>query len=291
VRAGDEVYYAGSIARAGSNQQRQLVDSRIAGFKPASLDWGGAAALPLTALTAWESLFDRLRIPRAEQPGGAAPAPGVAGKTLLIVNGAGGVGSVAIQLAKLYAPGLRVVATAGKPESVAWCRKLGADAVISHREPFKPQLEALGVASVEYIYVTWETAPIWGQLVELLAPQGAINTIVLTPGDGSKLDLCVPGKGRQAACLDTHAAAHGPHLVPTPATYPSTHPPQPTPLAQHAALHEERHRVRRGDVHAFALWYGRHCGAARHPDDRRQAGGRGPAGAHGERQPGAHHRR
>lgn len=186
------MYYAGSIARGGSNAQRQLVDSRIAGFKPASLDCAGAAALPLTALTAWESLFDRLRIPRTtEEPGtaAAAPLPALTGKTLLIVNGAGGVGSVAIQLAKLYAPGLRVVATAGKPESEAWCRKLGADAVISHREPFKPQLAALGVEAVEYIYVTWETAPIWAQLVELLAPQGHINTIVLTPGDGSLLDL------------------------------------------------------------------------------------------------------
>jgi NADPH:quinone reductase len=182
-KAGDAVYYAGSIARPGSNAELQLVDSRIVGFKPASLDHAGAAAIPLTALTAWESLFDRLRIAR---DGSAA------GKTLLIVNGAGGVGSLAIQLAKLLAPGLKVIATAGKPESFEWVRSLGADEVISHREPFAPQLQKLGYPAsnaVEYVYLTHDTAPIWTQIVDIVKPQGHINTIVLTPGAGSTLDV------------------------------------------------------------------------------------------------------
>lgn len=111
------------------------------------------------------------------------------GKTLLIINGAGGVGSMAIQLAKVLAPGLKVIATAGKPQSFEWCRQLGADAVISHRELLKPQLEKLGHTFIEYIYVTHDTAPIWSQLCDIVAPQGAINTIVLSPGAGSTLDV------------------------------------------------------------------------------------------------------
>lgn len=160
--AGDAVYYAGSIARSGSNAHYQLVDSRIVGAKPASLDHAAAAAFPLTTLTAWESLFDRLRIPRTSNvPGADSSGSDVnKGKSLLIINGAGGVGSIAIQLAKYYCGGLRVIATAGKPESVEWCKKLGADDVISHYQPFKPQLEALGLQAVDYIYITHDTAPI-----------------------------------------------------------------------------------------------------------------------------------
>ena len=153
------MYYSGSIARDGSNAQYQLVDSRIVGHKPTSLDHAGAAALPLTTLTAWESLFDRLRIPRGD---------GAAGRSLLIINGAGGVGSMAIQLAKYFCPGLKVIATAGKEESFAWCRELGADHVISHREPFMLQLEKLGLPVVDYIYITHDTAPIVSQVYLLM---------------------------------------------------------------------------------------------------------------------------
>lgn len=176
LKVGDEVYYAGSLTRQGSNQEYHLVDSRIVGFKPKSLDMAAAAAFPLVTLTAYESLFERLHISRDGKANG---------KTLLIVNGAGGVGSIAIQLAKVLAPGLKVIATAGKPESKEWVQKLGADHTISHHEPFKPQLEALGLPNgwVDYIYSTWDTKPIWEQLCDIVAPQGAINTIAIGPKD------------------------------------------------------------------------------------------------------------
>lgn len=177
-RPGDEVYWAGDVMRPGSNAQLQLVDSRSVGFKPKSLSHGSAAAYPLVSLTAWESLFDRLRIPREGAPG----------KTLLIVNAAGGVGSLAVQLAAKV-PGLKVIGTAGKPESFEWVKKLGAHHVISHREAFKPQLEALGVAALDYVYLCHDTKAVWSQITELMAPQGAINTIVLTPGEGATLDV------------------------------------------------------------------------------------------------------
>ena len=179
---GTAVYYAGSVVRDGANSQYHAVDSRIVGRKPASLDWAAAAALPLTALTAYECLFDRLRIPR---DGSAA------GQALFILNGAGGVGSIAIQLAKALAPGLRVIASAGRPDSFAWVTKMGADAVISHAEPWKPQLEALGQrgGQVNYILLAHDTASVWGQTMDAVAPLGAVTTIVLTPGAGSTLDV------------------------------------------------------------------------------------------------------
>src|SRR6185436_8127955 len=117
---GDEVYYAGSIARQGCDAEYHLVDERIAGRKPRNLSFEEAAAMPLTTLTAWEALFDRMDF----EPGRAA--------TLLVIAGAGGVGSIAIQIAKRVA-GLRVIATASRPETAAWCRELGADEVIDHR--------------------------------------------------------------------------------------------------------------------------------------------------------------
>lgn len=185
-KAGDEVYYAGSIIRSGTYAQQQLVDSRIAGRKPKSLGWGAAAAFPLVTLTAYESLFDRLRIAK-----GPDAAKQNAGKSLLILNASGGVGSLAVQLAKKLAPGLTVIGTAGKPESKEWVQKLGADHVISHYEPLQAQIAAAigGAGQVDYIYVCHDTVSVWPQLVEIVKPQGAINTIVLLPGEGSKVDL------------------------------------------------------------------------------------------------------
>ena len=130
-KPGDAVYYAGSILRPGGNSEFHLVDERIVGRKPANLDFAQAAALPLTTITAWEGMFDRMGISRT----GAD-----AGKTLLIIAAAGGVGSIAIQLAKKLAR-LTVVATASRPESVAWARALGADQVIDHSEDLAPQLK------------------------------------------------------------------------------------------------------------------------------------------------------
>src|SRR6266702_935667 len=130
---GDEVFYAGSIQRQGTNAEFHLVDERIVGNKPKSLSFAQAAALPLTSITAWELLFDRL---------GATPGKSVDPRTLLITGGAGGVGSILIQLARRLT-GLTVIATATRPESQKWCLDLGAHAVIDHGKPIKEQIEKL----------------------------------------------------------------------------------------------------------------------------------------------------
>jgi zinc-binding alcohol dehydrogenase family protein len=168
-KAGDAVFYAGSITRPGSNSELHVVDERIVGPKPRTLDFAQAAAMPLTALTAYEGLFDRLSI----DVGGRH-----AGRTLLVINGAGGVGSIAIQLAKLA--GLRVIATASRPESQQWCRTMGADHVINHREDIPKQLKELGHAEVDYLFNTVNTAAYWDTMVEVIKPFGRIVSIVET---------------------------------------------------------------------------------------------------------------
>ncbi|QGZ36061.1 zinc-binding alcohol dehydrogenase family protein [Stappia indica] len=164
-RPGDEVYYAGDITRPGTNQEFHLVDERIVGRKPSSLSFAEAAALPLTTITAYESLFHRLRIDRD----GAD-----AGRSILIIGGAGGVGSIGIQLAKRA--GLTVIATASRPETVAWVRELGADHVVSHREPLVPQVRALGIERVDHVAI-FNDMRHWLDAVELIRPQGSIVTI------------------------------------------------------------------------------------------------------------------
>jgi NADPH2:quinone reductase len=166
-QAGDAVFYAGSITRPGTDSELHLVDERIVGPKPRSLDFAQSAAMPLTAITAYEGLFDRLSI----DVGGRH-----AGRTLLVINGAGGVGSIAIQLAKLA--GLRVIATASRPESQKWCRTMGADQVISHREDIPKQLKELGSAEVDYLFNTVNTAAYWDTMVEVIKPFGRIVSIV-----------------------------------------------------------------------------------------------------------------
>ncbi len=166
-KVGDEVYYAGDIRRPGSNAEYQLVDERIVGSKPASLTFADAAALPLTTITAYESLFDRLRIELDGQNSDV---------TLLIIGGAGGVGSMAIQLAKLA--GLRVIATASRPESTAWVTARGADDVINHREPLRQQIEALGLDFVDYVAIYNDTDGHWSAVTDLIAPQGHVVSIV-----------------------------------------------------------------------------------------------------------------
>jgi NADPH:quinone reductase len=177
LQRGDRVYYAGSIARSGSNAELQLVDHRLAAQMPRSLDFADAAALPLTALTAWEGLFERLLL----EPEGRDR-----GRTLLVIGGAGGVGSMVIQLAK--AAGLLVIATASRPETRAWARDLGADAILDHREPLRAQLEATGHAHVDYIFDTQSTEAWWAVMADLVAPQGRIVGIVET---GKPVDLDV----------------------------------------------------------------------------------------------------
>jgi len=184
---GDTVYYAGDITRPGSNAQFQLVDARIASKKPATLDFAQAAALPLTALTAWELLFERM--PYSIDGSGT-------GKSLLVIAGAGGVGSIAIQLAKLA--GFTVIATASREESVAWCRTLGADHVIDHREDLAPQLKALGFETVDAALNLADTDRYWTVLGELLAPQGHVGLIV-EPSGALKI-----GDPYKSKCIGIH---------------------------------------------------------------------------------------
>jgi zinc-binding alcohol dehydrogenase family protein len=167
--AGDRVYYAGAIDRPGTNAELHAVDARIAAHAPATLSDAQAAALPLTAITAWEILFDRLRVAQSQDGGGA-------GETLLVMGGAGGVGSILVQLARQLT-GLRVVATASRPESRQWCLDMGAHDVIDHREPLAPQLAALGIAQVDHVASLTHTAAYMGQYVECLRPQGQIALI------------------------------------------------------------------------------------------------------------------
>lgn len=165
---GDEVYYAGDVTRPGCNAQWQWVDERLVGRKPATLDFADAAALPLTALTAWELLFQRMPLQFDDRRH--------VGQVLLIIGGAGGVGSIAIQLARHA--GFRVVATASREASMQWCRQMGADAVIDHRQPLPAQLRALGIEQVHAALNLADTDHYWDVLGELLAPQGHVGLIV-----------------------------------------------------------------------------------------------------------------
>ena len=166
---GDEVYYAGSLKRPGSNARFQRVDERIVGRKPRALDFASAAALPLTTITAWETLFERMAI--AQLPVDAH------GRSLLVVGGAGGVGSMAIQLAKVLT-GLHVIATASRPESAAWCRALGADTVVDHGHALAPQLQAVGRPAVDYVFCAADTDRWFAEIAEIVAPQGRLGFIV-----------------------------------------------------------------------------------------------------------------
>jgi len=166
-KPGDEVWYAGSIQRQGTNSEFHLVDERIVGHKPKMLSFAQAAALPLTSITAWELLFDRL---------GVAPGKSVDPRTLLIIGGAGGVGSILIQLARRLT-GLTVVATASRPESSKWCLELGAHHVIDHSKPMKDQIAALKVPPVALVAALTNTDQHFAALADIVAPQGKIGLI------------------------------------------------------------------------------------------------------------------
>ena len=165
---GDRVWYAGALNRAGCNAELQLVDWRLVARAPQSLTSAEAAALPLTSLTAWELLFDRLRLPQG--------ADAAAGQVLLVVAGAGGVGSMVLQLARQLT-GLTLVATASQPEGQAWARHCGAHQVIDHNLPLRPQLAALGIEAVQWVASLSHTDQHFDALVDLLAPQGALALI------------------------------------------------------------------------------------------------------------------
>ncbi len=164
---GDEVFYAGDVTRPGSNSEYQAVDFRIAARKPRTWSFAEAAAMPLVSLTAWELLFERM---------GADADGNDRGKALLIINGAGGVGSAMIPLARRA--GLAVFATASRPETKEWCLSLGADHVLNHREPLRPQAEALGITEFPFIANLFDTEAYWDITADLIAPLGALGLIV-----------------------------------------------------------------------------------------------------------------
>lgn len=166
-KPGDAVFYAGAINRPGTNAEFHLVDERIVGSKPNSLDFSAAAALPLTSITAWEMLFDRLDVNR--------PVPGAA-NAIVIIGGAGGVGSIAIQIARALTD-LTVIATASRPETVEWVKSLGAHHVIDHRQPLAEQIEAFAIGQPGFVFSTTNTDDHIGEIVELLAPQGRFGLI------------------------------------------------------------------------------------------------------------------
>jgi len=166
-KPGDEVFYAGSILRQGTNSEFHLVDERIVGRKPKTLSFAQAAALPLTSITAWELLFDRLAV---------MPGKGADARTLLIIGGAGGVGSILIQLARRLT-GLNVVATASRPESQKWCLDLGAHAVVDHAKPMKEQIEKLKAPPVALVASLTNTDQHYKAIAELMAPQGKYGLI------------------------------------------------------------------------------------------------------------------
>jgi len=168
-KPGDEIYYAGDITRPGCNSEYHAVNERIVGHKPKSLTFEEAAALPLTTITAWEAIFDRLGITRPEYERAND-------KSILIIGGAGGVGSIAIQLAKKLAK-LTVVSTASRKESVKWCKKMGADYTIDHFQSIRDQLEKLKV-NPDYILCLNSPEKHLGSMAEVIGPQGKICSIL-----------------------------------------------------------------------------------------------------------------
>ena len=174
-KVGDEVWYAGSLTRAGTNSERHLVDERIVGYKPKNLDFGKAAALPLTAITAWELLFERLEVSRDKS---------VAGKSLLVIGAAGGVGSILVQLARQLT-GLTIIATASRPDTADWVRELGAHHVIDHGQPLDAEIKRLGLPPVNYVAALNQTDEHFAAIAELIAPQGKLALI----DDPAQLDV------------------------------------------------------------------------------------------------------
>ncbi|MHA3067211.1 zinc-binding alcohol dehydrogenase family protein [Lacticaseibacillus saniviri] len=172
-KVGDRVYYAGAVNRSGSDEEFQLVDERLVSLAPQKLSDEQAAAMPLTSLTAYELLFDKLHlIPEANAE---------YGKTLLIINGAGGVGSILIQLAKWI--GMTVIASASRPETIAQVKAMGADFVVNHRENYVDQVHDLGFDYVPYIILLHSTERHFDRAAELIAPFGHIASIVESTED------------------------------------------------------------------------------------------------------------
>lgn len=165
----DRVFYAGDVTKDGSNAQFQVIDSRIVALTPTSLKDDESAVLPLTSLTGWEALFDRMNINKNEN------------KTILIIGGAGGVGSITTQIAKAVT-NLTVIATASRQDTIDWCKSMGADYVVNHRDLVNSVKQA-GFETIDYIFNVADTSSHWDSMVELIAPQGKICSIVDTNGN------------------------------------------------------------------------------------------------------------
>jgi len=180
-KKGDAVFYAGALDRPGTYAELHAVDERIVGRKPETLDAAHAAALPLTSLTAWELLFDRLKVPYGPQ---------FSNHAILIINGAGGVGSILIQMARRLT-GLTVVATASRMETIAWCREMGAHHVIDHHRSLEEGLKAIGIPEVRYVAGLSATDRHQESIIAVLAPQGALAMI----DDPARFDI-VPFKSK-----------------------------------------------------------------------------------------------
>ncbi|WP_298941605.1 zinc-binding alcohol dehydrogenase family protein [uncultured Psychromonas sp.] len=172
-KPGDKVWYAGDITRSGSNAQFQLVDERIVGYMPSSLSYGEAAALPLTSLTAWELLFDRLNIIKDDPS-----------KRILVIGAAGGVGSIMVQLLKQLTQ-LEVIATASRPETVSWLEDLGADTIINHRNLLSEEFTAKDLKEVDYVVSLNNTEQHLPEIIKIIKPQGKFGLI----DDPTTLDI------------------------------------------------------------------------------------------------------
>ncbi len=166
-KVGDRVWYAGDITRSGTNAEYHLVDERIVGKAPQSLSDAEAGAVPLTAITAWELLFDRIGLLQGNQDTDVR---------LLVVGAAGGVGSILVQLAAQLT-NATVIGTASRPESQTWVKALGADHVIDHHKSFREQLSNAGITNVTHIISLTHTDQHYEQLVEVIAPQGKLALI------------------------------------------------------------------------------------------------------------------
>lgn len=164
-QVGDQVFYAGSMIRPGTNSEYHLVDERIVAKKPTSLSHAEAAAMPLTSITAWEALFDRLDVTRPTTQGG---------KLILIIGGAGGVGSIAIQLLRALTD-MTIITTVSRPETQAWVEELGAHHVIDHSKPMAPQIDALGLGAPGFVFSTNHSQHHLADITELIAPQGRFS--------------------------------------------------------------------------------------------------------------------
>jgi NADPH2:quinone reductase len=211
------VFYAGALDRPGTNAEYHLVDERIVGRKPGSLDWSEAAALPLTTITAWEALFDRLDILR--------PVPGAA-PAVLIIGGAGGVGSIAIQFVRRLTD-LIVVATASRSETRAWVCELGAHYVIDHAQPLSPQIGKLGCGPPGFVLSTTHTGAHLPAIAELIAPQGRFALI----DDAPVFDInpFKPRASRRTGSSCSRARCSRPRKSPSKASFSTRSPAWSTP--------------------------------------------------------------